>query len=48
MAAPGMLARAALRPWSARPGALMAAMLPAGSVPTEVITEGLAGLFAQG
>jgi NTE family protein len=44
-AAPGALARAALRPWTVRPGALVAAALPAGRVPTELVAAGLRPLF---
>lgn len=39
------LARAARRPFSARPLALLAALLPEGSISTEMISEGLGGLF---
>lgn len=48
MANPSLAARLALRPWSARPGALAAALLPPGSIPTSAITEGLAGLLGTG
>ena len=47
MAAPGLLLQAALRPWSARPGTLAAAVLPPGRVPTAVISEGLEPLFRE-
>jgi NTE family protein len=45
MSAPGALARAALRPWNARPGALAAAFLPAGIIPTELVAASLRPLF---
>jgi len=45
MSAPGALLRAAWRPWRARPGALAAAMLPAGAVSTELVSSGLRSLF---
>ena len=45
MSAPGALVRAALQPWNARPGSLVAAALPAGRVSTEVISAGLRPLF---
>jgi NTE family protein len=45
MSAPGALARAALQPWNARPGALAAAFLPEGSVPTELVAATLRPLF---
>jgi NTE family protein len=48
MSAPGALLRAAWRPWLARPGALAAAVLPAGSVPTELVAAGLRPLFGNG
>jgi NTE family protein len=41
MSAPGALVRAALQPWNARPGSVAAAALPAGRVPTELISAGL-------
>lgn len=47
MSAPGALARAALQPWNARPGALAAAFLPAGSVPTELVAASLRPLFTD-
>ena len=47
-AAPALLARAALRPWEARVGALAAGLLPAGTVPTGLIADGLAPLFLDG
>jgi NTE family protein len=46
MSAPGALARAARQPWNARPGALAAALLPQGRVPTELVAAGLRPLFA--
>ena len=45
MSAPGALARAARQPWNTRPGAIAAAMLPAGRVPTELVAAGLRPLF---
>jgi len=45
MSAPGALARAALAPWSARPGSLAAAFLPSGRVPTELVAASLRPLF---
>ncbi len=39
------LARAARRPFSARPWSLLAALLPEGSISTEMISEGIGGLF---
>src|SRR5690348_5441251 len=42
---PRALTRAALRPWSSRPGALAAAFLPAGRIPTELVAAGLRPLF---
>ncbi len=47
MAAPGAFLHAARRPWSTRPGALAAAALPEGSVPTELVASGLRPLFTQ-
>ncbi len=47
MSAPGALVRAALQPWNARPGSIAAAALPAGRVPTELISAGLRPLFDQ-
>lgn len=38
LAAPVALARAAARPWAVRPGAVAAALLPPGTVATDVIT----------
>jgi NTE family protein len=45
MSAPGALVRAAWQPWKARPGAIAAAILPAGRVPTELVAAGLRPLF---
>ena len=45
MSAPGAFVRAALQPWKVRPGALAAAALPEGRVPTEIIAAGLRPLF---
>ena len=45
MAAPRVLVRAALRPWNARLGALAAGVLPAGRIPTEMISGYLRPLF---
>ncbi len=39
------LARAARRPFAARPWSLLAALLPEGSLSTEMISEGIGGLF---
>ena len=39
------LARAARRPFRARPPAVLAALLPEGSISTDVISEGIGGLF---
>jgi NTE family protein len=47
MAAPGALMAAALRPWRVRPGALAAAVLPAGTVPTDVIRDSIGPLFGS-
>jgi len=47
MSAPCALVRAALQPWNARPGSVVAAALPAGRVSTEVISVGLRPLFDQ-
>lgn len=48
MAAPRVLMRAALRPWSARLGTLAAGVLPAGRIPTEMISGYLRPFFASG
>ncbi|MEA2565373.1 MAG: hypothetical protein QOD49_550 [Actinomycetota bacterium] len=45
MSSPAAVLRAAARPWTVRPGTLAAAVLPAGTRPTEMITEGLDPLF---
>jgi NTE family protein len=46
MASPALLARAALRPfWMNRPGVMLAGALPAGGVPTDLISTGLRKLF---
>jgi NTE family protein len=45
MSAPGALVRAARKPWATRPGALAAAMLPEGRIPTELVAAGLRPLF---
>lgn len=45
--APGMLARVALRPWEGRLGLLATALLPAGTVPTDIISAGMAPLFPE-
>jgi NTE family protein len=42
------LARAALTPWLVRPGALAAAMIPEGTVPTELVAAGLRPFFTDG
>ena len=39
------LGRMALRPWDLRPATVMATLLPAGTVPTSMITDGLDPLF---
>ncbi len=41
------LARAARRPFAARPSALLAALLPEGSISTDMISDGIGGLFAD-
>ncbi|HET6793921.1 MAG TPA: patatin-like phospholipase family protein [Acidimicrobiales bacterium] len=48
MAEPALLARAALRPWTARPGALAAAVLPQGTVPNDMLTTAFDRLFGTG
>lgn len=45
---PGILVRAATRPWEARIGLLATAFFPAGTVPTDVISAGLVSLFPSG
>jgi NTE family protein len=47
MSAPGALVRAARKPWTTRPGALAAAILPEGRVPTELVAAGLRPLFTE-
>jgi NTE family protein len=48
MASPALLARAALRPfWMNRPGVMLAGALPAGGIPTELISTGLRKLFGS-
>lgn len=47
MAAPSLLARAALRPWSVRPGALAAAVLPAGRLPTDGVSSAIRALYGD-
>jgi NTE family protein len=42
---PRALSRAALRPWTTRPGAFAAALLPAGRIPTELVAAGFRPLF---
>lgn len=43
-----MLARAAARPFAARPTALLAGLLPEGNLGTEMISDGIAGLVGDG
>jgi NTE family protein len=45
---PRMLLEAVVRPWRASPGALLAGLLPRGRVPTTMITDWLAPVFAEG
>ena len=45
---PGILVRAATRPWEARVGLLATAFFPAGTVPTDIISAGLVSLFPSG
>jgi NTE family protein len=45
---PGVLARALRRPWRARPGAVIAGLLPAGSVPTDDIVAATDALHPGG
>jgi len=46
MASPGLLARAALRPfWMNRPGVMLAGALPAGAVPSELVAAAFRPLF---
>jgi NTE family protein len=42
------LTRAALTPWLVRPGALAAAVIPPGTIPTEVVAAELRPLFTDG
>jgi len=44
-AAPGVLVAAGRRPWQVRPGAMLAGLLPAGTVSTAGIAEGVDALF---
>ena len=44
-AAPEAFANAILRPWTARPGALAAAALPEGRIPTEQVVAGIRPFF---
>ena len=46
-AAPGALARMALRPWDVRPAAVMSALLPPGRISTDLITGGMEPLFGR-
>ena len=46
-AAPGVLLAAGLPPWRIRPAAVLAGLLPAGSVSTAAIETGLEALFAD-
>ncbi|MEA3077876.1 MAG: hypothetical protein QOF60_2784 [Actinomycetota bacterium] len=46
-AAPAAVARMVRRPWTMSPGALAAALLPAGSIPTDMITEGIGPMFGS-
>jgi NTE family protein len=46
LAEPGVLVHAARRPWRARPGAVAAALIPAGAMSTAVISDGIDPLFA--
>ncbi len=45
MSAPAALVRAARQPWKTRPGAIAAAILPEGRIPTELVAAGLRPLF---
>jgi NTE family protein len=45
MASPARLRRALQMPWSARPGTVVAAMLPAGRIPTDTIGTPFAALY---
>lgn len=44
-ASPELLRRAARRPWSARPGGVLSAALPAGRIPTEDVRAPFEGVF---
>lgn len=46
-AAPSAVARMARRPWAMSPGALAAALLPAGTISTDIITDGIGPLFGS-
>lgn len=48
VSSPGILKRAATRPWEARLGLLATAFFPAGTVPTDIISAGLVSLFPAG
>jgi NTE family protein len=45
--APGILLSAARRPWQVRPAALMAGLLPEGTVPTSAISDGVNALLGD-
>jgi NTE family protein len=47
-AAPGIIAGALRRPWGIRPTAVMAGLLPEGTVPTDMITDGMNALHRGG
>jgi NTE family protein len=47
-AAPGIIAGALRRPWRIRPTAVMAGLLPEGTVPTAMITDGMNALHRGG
>ena len=46
-AAPRVLLAAARRPWQVRPASLMAGLLPAGTVPTSAISDGVSALLGD-
>jgi NTE family protein len=46
-AAPGLAATALLPPWNARPGAALAGLLPAGSVPTAMIGDRIRAMLGD-
>lgn len=48
LASPELLRRTALRPWTARPGTLAAAVLPPGGASTEAVADTFTGLFREG